>query len=112
MRFLPLLGIAVFAFADSDPVYRALRDGVPTEILRTENVELKRDVGTITLKNGQLAFIKTAQDRPAIAVFTGSGTFRLKPAMPIEERHIQRLTGTAQIDDTFDTAVFFFTDAT
>jgi hypothetical protein len=107
MRFLPLLGIAVFAFADSDPIYRALRDGAPTEVLRTENVELKRDVGTITLKNGQLAFIKTS-----IAVFTGTGTFHLKPAIPIEERHMQRLTGTAEIDDTFDSAVFFFTDAT
>jgi hypothetical protein len=113
MRWLPLL-VQVFAislFAASDPNYRALRDGAPVDALRTENVELKRDVGTITLKNGQLAFVK-AMDRQAIAVFTGDGIFRLKPAIPIEANHLNKVTGKPELEEAFDSAVFFFTDAT
>ena len=68
MRFLSLLGIAAFAFAATDPNYRALRDGAPADVLLTENIELKRDVGTITLKTGQLAFLppvlRTSQRSP------------------------------------------------
>ena len=103
MRLFPLALIPLCAFAD-DPNYRALRDGAPTEVLRTENVELRRDTGTITLKNGQLAFIK--------AVFTGDGIFRLKPAIPIEERHLTLVTGKPAIEEGFESAVFFFSDGT
>jgi Peptidase family M1 domain len=109
MRFLPFLGLSLFA---SDPNYRALRDGAPMDALRTENVELKRDVGTITLKNGQLAFVKAAADRPAIAIFTGNGVFRLKPAIPIEAKHLAKVIGKEELEETFDSAVFFFSDAT
>jgi hypothetical protein len=110
MRFLPLVLIPLCAFADN--TYRALRDGAPTEVLRTENVELKRDKGTLVLKNGQLAFIKGLGDRPAIAVFTGDGIFRLKPAIPIETRHMAIIVGRPELEETFESAVFFFSDGT
>jgi hypothetical protein len=109
MRLLPLFAICLFGAPD--PNYRALRDGAPTDALRTENVELKRDAGTITLKNGQLAFAR-ANDRPAIAVFTGDGVFRLKPAIPIEANHLNKVTGKPELEEAFESAVFFFTDAT
>jgi hypothetical protein len=113
MRRLSLFGplCAISLCAASDPNYRALRDGAPTDALRTENVELKRDAGTITLKNGQLAFVRAA-DRPAIAVFTGDGVFRLKPAIPIEANHLNKVTGKPELEEAFESAVFFFTDAT
>ncbi len=72
-----LFALLLCALSDWEPNYRALHDGVPTEVLRTENVELRRDKGSVTLKNGQLGFIKAALDRPVIAVFTGEGVFRL-----------------------------------
>jgi hypothetical protein len=111
MRFVPLVLTSLCAFGQ-DPNYRALREGAPTEVLRTENVELRRDTGTITLKNGQLAFIKALEDRPAIAVFTGEGVFRLKPAIPIEERHLALVTGKPALEEAFESAVFFFSDGT
>lgn len=106
--FLPFL----FVLADLDPNYRALRDGQPTEILRVENVELRRDKASLRLKNGQLCFIKVAQDRPAIAVFTGVGVFRLKPTIPMEVAYLTRLTGKPEVEEAFDSAVFYFTDST
>ncbi len=111
MRFLHLALIPLCAFAD-DANYRALRDGAPTGALRVENVELRRDTGTITLKNGQLSFLKAVLNRPAIAVFTGEGVFRLKPAIPIEERYMTRVTGKPELEEAFESAVFFFSDGT
>jgi hypothetical protein len=73
-----LFALLLCALADWEPSYHALHDGAPTEALRTENVELRRDKGSVTLKNGQLAFIKAASDRPVIAVFTGEGIFRFR----------------------------------
>jgi hypothetical protein len=109
MRWLPWCAISLCAASDAN--YRALRDGAPADALRTENVELKRDVGTIVLKNGQLAFVR-ANGRPAIAVFTGDGVFRLKPAIPIEANHLNKVTGKPELEEAFESAVFFFTDAT
>lgn len=109
MILIPLL---LCAFADADPNFGALRDGVPTEALRTENVELRRDKGSLTLKNGQLSFVKGALDRPVIAIFTGEGVFRLKPTIPIEANYLNKVTGKPEVEEAFDSAVFFFTDST
>ena len=96
MRFFPLLVIlftaSFTAIAGSDPNYRVLRDAAPADALRVENIELKRDAGTITLKTGQLAFLPLVLNRRAAAVFTGEGVFRLKPATPIEERNLSKVT--------------------
>lgn len=103
---------SVCAFAQSDVNYRALRDGAPSENLRAENIELKRDKGSLTLKNGQLSFLAPVLGRPEVAVFTGDGVFRLKPATLIEAQHLARVIGRADIEEAFDSAVLFFTDAT
>jgi hypothetical protein len=107
-----LFALLLCAFADGDPNYHALHEGVPTEALRTENVELRRDKASLTLKNGQLSFVKASQDRPVIAVFTGEGVFRLKPTAPIESRYLTKVTGRPDVEEAFDSAVFFFSDAT
>jgi hypothetical protein len=106
-----LFALLLCALAD-DPNYRVMREGAPTEVLRTENVELRRDKASLTLKNGQLGFIKAAEDRPVIAVFTGEGLFRLKPTIPIEANYLTKVTGKAEVEEAFDSAVFFFTDGT
>jgi hypothetical protein len=51
-------------------------------------------------------------DRPAIAIFTGEGIFRLKPAVALEERYLSRIIGKPELEETFDSAVFFFSDDT
>lgn len=88
-----LFALPVCALADPEPNYHALHEGVPTEALRMENVELRRDKASLTLKNGQLSFVKAALDRPVIAVFTGEGIFRLKPANPIESAYMAKVLG-------------------
>ena len=98
--------------ANSDPNYVALRNGAPAESYLVENIELKRDVGTITLKSGQISFLPPVLGRVTTAVFSGEGRFQLKPAIPIEAEHLNRVLGRPDVDETFDSAMFAFTDET
>jgi hypothetical protein len=100
------------ALANSDPNYRALRSAIPNESYRVENIELKRDVGTLTLRSGSVTFVPPVLNHVTMAVFTGEGRFQLKPAMPLEAQYLQRMTGKSEVDEEFTSAIFYFTDAT
>src|SRR2546425_11078104 len=94
--------------ANSDAAYRALRDGAPSETYRVENVELKRDVGKLTLRNGQVTFLPKMLDRVAIGVFTGEGRLELKPAIAVESTYLNKLTGKPEVSEEFDAALLYF----
>src|SRR5262245_9969789 len=66
---------------------------VPSEAYNVENIELKRDAGTLTLRSGQISFLAPVMKRTVMAVFAGDGQFQLKPAVPIEEGYLTKLTG-------------------
>ena len=70
----------ICAFAGSDPNYRALRDGAPSDCFSVKEAVLRRDAGTFKLNYGQLAFLPAVLNRPAIPIFTG------EPEIAIEER--------------------------
>lgn len=98
--------------ANSDPNYRALRERPLAESFLVENLELKRDVGTFQLKKGTLSFTGPVMGRVVVAVFSGEGSFDLTPAMRLEADRLKMVTGDVQVHDSFDSAVFLFTDAT
>jgi hypothetical protein len=100
------------SLANSDPNYRTLRDSQPAEAYRVENIELKRDVSTITLRRGQIVFLPPVLGRVAAAVFVGEGRFQLKAAIALEAVEIQKITGNPAVDEEFTSATFFFTDNT
>jgi hypothetical protein len=104
------------ALANSDPNYRALRDalhdGHAGETYQVENIELKRDVGTVTLRTGNITFIPAVLNRVTAAVFSGEGRFQLKPAMQMEGQYLYRMIGKIDVDEEFTSAVFYFTDDT
>jgi len=100
------------ASANSDPNYRAIRDDAPWESRRVDNVQLQRDVAAITLKTGQITFLSPIQGRVVMAVFSGEGQLQLKPDSPIERNYLLKLTGQSEVQETFDSAAFVFTDKT
>jgi Peptidase family M1 domain len=112
--FLPaiLAAQAVSSLANTDANYHALRTAAPQETYRVENIELKRDAATITLRTGEITFLAPALGRVTMAVFSGEGRFQLKPAIPIEEDHLTKLLGHPEVDETFDSAMLCFTDGT
>ena len=89
-----------------------LPNTLPGEAYNVENIELKRDVGTLTLRSGQIAFLAPVMQHTVMAVFAGDGQFHLKPAIPIEEAYLTRLIGTNTVDEKFSSALLVFTDST
>jgi len=100
------------ALANADPNYRLLRDTTPAVAYRVENIELKRDVGTLTLRSGQIVFLPAVLNRVVAAVFVGEGRFQMKPAMRIEEEYLSAMTGARGVDEKISSAVLYFTDNT
>ncbi len=97
----------------SDPVYTQLRLAkLSGESAAVDNVEIKRDVATITLKTGRLHFLAPVEGRVTGGVFMGEGEFQMKPSLPFEQRHLGILTGAPSITETFTKLVLRFTDVT
>ncbi len=106
------ISAAIAAAPNTEPTYRALRDALPTETFRVENIVLKRDQGLVTLKSGTLAFTPKVNGRDTVAVFEGEGAFAFQPAFPIEKERMKTFAGGDAVSDTFDRALLCFTDAT
>ncbi|MGA3025751.1 MAG: carboxypeptidase regulatory-like domain-containing protein [Bryobacteraceae bacterium] len=98
--------------ANADPNYRALRDSQPVRTWRVENVVLKRDVGTLTLRSGTVSFLPPVLGRHAVGVFTGEGHFHMDPVLPMEKDHLELITGARAVDEDFESLLLAFTDGT
>ncbi len=109
-----VVGGKISPLANSDPNYRALRDGTLSEALQVTNLVLKRDVGTFTFKSGTFTFTAPVLGKSTYAVFSGEANFHLKPAVAIETNYLKLVSGSdsGEADENFTTAVFCFTDAT
>ena len=112
-RYLLLLITPLGLLAQNqDPNYRALRDGNLAQSYNTENIVLQRDAATLTFQSGELSLQAPVLGRNAVAVFTGAGHFHLKPALATESARLEFVTGAAEVDEDFDAALLYFTDAT
>lgn len=98
--------------ANSDANYRALRSAPIQETFRVENVALERDCGVLTLRSGLVSFARPVLGRVVMAVFRGEGQFTFTPALDLERIYLTRLTEKKTVDESFETALFAFTDAT
>src|SRR5262249_20784710 len=61
-----------------NPVYSALRSAKPiSQYAEVNNLVLKRDIATITLKQGQLFFLAPIENRVTAAIFVGEGEIQI-----------------------------------
>jgi hypothetical protein len=97
---------------NSDANYRALRDAAPVESVTVNNLTLKRDVGTLTLRSGTLSFYAPVLNRVAVAVFNGEGEFTLTPAIFLEADYLKSMTGKETLAEPFTRLALCFTDET
>ena len=110
-----LFGLTVLSLgtaATPDPTYQALRQAPVAEAFIVENIVLRRDAGTITLKSGAIGFTALAMGRDTVAVFTGEGELTLTPATATEKNYLRSLTDQETIAESFDRAMFCFSDDT
>ncbi len=97
---------------NTEPAYRALRDGGKFESYSVSNLTIKRDVGAITLRSGRVCFLPAVMGRVVKAVFIGDGEFTLTPQIALEKRHMRLITEKESLIEQFAKAVFIFTDRT
>jgi hypothetical protein len=96
------------AFANSDPVYRQLRDIGVGRTHQVENVVLPMDVGTFEFKSGTITLLNVVNRYETGAIFVGQGHFTLKPAVPIDKEELKRRSGSEVLEEDFREAVFRF----
>ena len=98
------------ALANSDPVYRQLRDLGLGATYYCENATLPLDVGTFVFKAGTLTFLAPVNGMQTGAVFVGQGHFTLKPLVAIDKQEIVRRSGGETVEEDFSEVVFRFTN--
>jgi hypothetical protein len=96
------------AFANSDPLYRQLRNDGLGETFQVENFNLVIDVGTIDFHKGTLTFLSPVNGIVTGVVFIGEAHFNLKPVLELDIHELKRRMGADEVNEDFTEAVFRF----
>ena len=96
------------AFANSDAVYRQLRNDGLSDTFRCENFTLPMDVGTFELKSGTITLLGPVNKFETGAVFVGRGHFTLKPFATLDTNEMVRRAGSPTAEEDFTEVVFRF----
>ena len=113
---LVLLGLPVYQAAQpqTDPTLTQLSKVRldKSQIYSVRDITINRDVLSISLNRGAIAFTEAIDGRVTGAIFIGSGDILAIPPDPIEKRQLFRYTKSALLSEHFETAIFRFTDGT
>src|SRR6267378_3827155 len=96
------------AFANSDAVYRQLRNDRLGDTFRCENFTLPMDVGNFELKSGTITFLGMVGKFQTGAVFVGRGHFTLRPVVTLDTNEMVRRSGSPTAEEDFTEVVFRF----
>lgn len=97
------------AFANSDPLYRKLRDIGLGKTFRLDNFTLQLDTATFQFQKGTLTVLSPVNGDVTGAIYSGEGHFSLKPITVLDANELKRRTGAGQADEDFTEVVFRFT---
>jgi hypothetical protein len=99
--------------ANANTYYQQLRSLSPSgDVIAVNNLELKRDAATFTLRQGNVAFYTAVNGKVTGAVFKGEGHFHLTPPTAEERHNLAIFNHKDEFDEEFDVLVLRFTDAT
>ena len=93
-------------FANTDPIYRGLRDVGLGVAFQIDRFTLKCDVATFQLNQGTLVFLAPVGGTVTGAIYIGSGHFHLTPVTRIAGDDIKRRLKTEELDEDFTQIVF------
>jgi len=97
---------------NSDSTYQALRNlTLSGESVSVNNLDLKRDAGTLHLRSGSICFVAPVAGKVTGAVFVGDGNFVLDPP-DSEKKMLKLLTKENEFSENFSQMVLRFTDST
>jgi hypothetical protein len=93
-------------FANSEAMYRKLRNVGVGVSFSVEGLAFKCDSATFELKRGTVSFLEPVNGFVTGAVFIGAGHFTLKPFTRLAQTEIHRRMKTDQVDEDFTEIVF------
>ena len=97
---------------NAHPAYVELRKlAVGTEAVQVKDFELTKDAATFTL-TGTIHFLPPVNGKITGAVFLGQGGMKYVPPIGVERAMLRNLTREDAFNETFERAVFRFTDDT
>jgi len=97
------------AYANSDPVYRQLRDLGLGETFRCDNLTVPLDTATLQFQKGTMTFLSPVNGVVTGAIFIGEGHFNLKPATFLDAQELKRRVSANEADEDFTEVVLRFT---
>lgn len=83
-----------------------------SQVYSVRDITLNRDVLSISLNRGAIAFTEAIDGRVTGAVFVGSGDILAIPPDPVEKKQLFRYTKSTVLTEHFEIAIFRFTDGT
>ena len=95
-------------FANSDPLYRQLRDDSLGETFRFDDYTIVSDVATFHFLKGTVTFLSPVNGHVTGAIFIGQGHLSLKPITLVDAQELKRRTGSEEFEEDFSEAVFRF----
>lgn len=99
------------AYANSDPVYRALRgDALGRSFTLKENSTFIFDVGSFKFRKGTITFLEPVEGMVTGAIFLGDGQFTLAPVTAIDRAELRRRAHAEPLQEDFSRVVFRFTN--
>jgi hypothetical protein len=102
--------------AGGDPVYQQLRQMANSpgafggEAASVNNLVLKRDAATFTLRSGEIYFLAPVEGRHTSAVFIGDGEMTLTPPTDVEKNSLAIFTNKPTLEEQLTQLVLRFTD--
>ena len=97
------------AYANTDPIYRQLRNIGLGDTFRFDDFTLHLDAGTFHFQKGTLTMLNPVNGLVTGAIFIGEGHFNLKAATVLDAAELKRRSGSPEVDEDFTEAVFRFT---
>ena len=97
---------------NTHPAYVELRKlAVGNDAVRVDGLQLVKDAATFTL-SGTIHFLPPVNGKVTGAVFIGQGTMKYEPPIAVERSMLRNLTRGEDFNESFERAVFRFTDDT
>jgi len=96
-------------FANSDTVYRQLRDIGLGPSYHCEHYTLNLDAGAVEFKSGTITLLSPVNKYVTGAIFIGQGHFTLRPVGRVDTDEMIRRAGSPTAEEDFSEAVFRFT---
>lgn len=97
------------AYANSDPIYKQLRNIGLGQTYRFDDFTMPLDAGTFHFQKGTLTLLNPVNGTVTGAIFIGEGHFNLKAATALDGADLKRRSGSAEVDEDFTDIVFRFT---